>query len=312
MKTLHSTIGISLLIILTSCNTASRNDNYQYVSPASEHTIIWKIEGNGMTETSYILGTMHSQHASFLDNIEGWDSIFDKCKTICVESLILPMGATSGKSSSSVTDCLMPADTTYEDILGDDIEDILPYAADLKYRPYVIRNKFVLSLYSELLPNLIHNKKNEIGISEDYKVMDEVIQNRALRRGKSVVFLDGVMPGESSQEEQSKGNSLMEDVLALHQDITHRDSIMNFQLMMDSAYYFRDVERLSMLVDQDSLVYTKRIMFERNEKWMQNIVASLQKQSTLVAVGIAHLIPTKHDVGILQRLKDIGYRIKPY
>ena len=54
------------------------------------------------------------------------------------------------------------------------------------------------------------------------------------------------------------------------------------------------------------------MIHDRNEKWMPQIVSSIQKQSTFIAVGIAHLIPTKHDKGILQRLKDLGYNVTPY
>lgn len=294
---------------MTSCNDAV--NNYQYIDPTSAHTLMWKVEDSEKKNVSYLLGTMHLQHGSFLKTIEGWDSVFNSCDAVCIEGYLVPQ--TRRSNNSQIKETLMPKDTTYEDILGEKTKVLLPYVTDWKYRPYTIRNIFILSLYAEIFPKLIHNAKNHIELSKDYIFMDQAIQNRTLAKGKKIVFLDGVIQEEEDTSKiVTQSKSLREEVLALYNEVTHRDSILRFQLAADSAYYFHDLERLSILVNQDSLVHTKQITHDRNEKWMPQIVSSIQKQRTLIAVGMAHLIPTNHDRGIIQRLRELGYHVTPY
>lgn len=307
-KCLFSLPFVAIFLFMTSCNDAV--NNYQYIDPTSAHTLMWKVEDSEKKNVSYLLGTMHLQHGSFLKTIEGWDSVFNSCDAVCIESFF---GAKMTSSDNSqIKETLMPKDTTYEDILGEKTKVLLPYVTDWKYRPYTIRNIFILSLYAEVFPKLIHNAKNHIELSKDYIIMDQAIQNRTLAKGKKIVFLDGVIQEEDTSKNKTQSKSLREEVLALYNEVTHRDSILRFQLAMDSAYYFHDLERLSILVNQDSLVHTKQKTHDRNEKWMPQIVSSIQKQRTLIAVGMAHLIPTNHDRGIIQRLRELGYHVTPY
>lgn len=302
--------SIAIVLFMTSCNHVVNKDSYQYIDLTSAHTLMWKVENAEKKEIAYVFGTMHLQHKSFFENIEGWDSVFNSCDAVCIESFF---GAKMTSSDNSqMMEELMPNDTTYEDILGEKTKALRPYVTDWKYRPYVIRNAFILSLYAEIFPKLIHNTKNHIELSKDYMFMDLAIQNRTLAKGKKIVFLDGVIQEEDTSMNKTQSKSLREEVLALYEEVTHRDSILRFHLAADSAYYFHDLERFSILINQDSLVHTKQIIHDRNEKWMPQIVSSIQKQSTFIAVGMAHLIPTKHDKGILQRLKDLGYTVTPY
>ena len=46
---------------------------------------MWKVENAEKKEIAYVFGTMHLQHKSFLENIEGWDSVFNSCDAVCIE-----------------------------------------------------------------------------------------------------------------------------------------------------------------------------------------------------------------------------------
>lgn len=308
-KCLFSLPFVAIFLFMTSCKDDV--NNYQYIDPTSAHTLMWKVEDSEKKNVSYLLGTMHLQHGSFLKTIEGWDSVFNSCDAVCIEGYLVPQ--TRRSNNSQIKETLMPKDTTYEDILGEKTKVLLPYVTDWKYRPYTIRNIFILSLYAEVFPKLIHNAKNHIKMSKDYIWMDVAIQNRSIVKGKKIYFLDGdIQEEEDTFKIVTQSKSLREEVLALYNEVTHRDSILRFQLAADSAYYFHDLERLSILVNQDSLVHTKQITHDRNEKWMPKIISSIQKQSTIIAVGMAHLIPTNHDRGIIQRLRELGYHVTPY
>ena len=145
-KYLFSLPSIAIVLFMTSCNNVVNKDCYQYIDnnvvnkdcyqyidSTSAHTLMWKVENAEKTEIAYVLGTMHLQHKSFLENVEGWDSVFNSCDAVCIESF---MGAKMKSSDNSqMMEELMPNDTTYEDILGEKTKALRPYVTDWKYRP---------------------------------------------------------------------------------------------------------------------------------------------------------------------------------
>ena len=82
-KCLFSLPFVAIFLFMTSCNDAV--NNYQYIDPTSAHTLMWKVEDSEKKNVSYLLGTMHLQHGSFLKTIEGWDSVFNSCDAVCID-----------------------------------------------------------------------------------------------------------------------------------------------------------------------------------------------------------------------------------
>ena len=46
----------------------------------------------------------------------------------------------------------------------------------------------------------------------------------------------------------------------------------------------------------------------RNEEWMKNILPMIHEDSSLIAVGVGHLIGVN---GLIAKLRDLGYSVEP-
>ena len=51
----------------------------------SKSSLLWKISGNGLSNTSYIFGTIHMIPKSDYFFYESWENCFDSCKALALE-----------------------------------------------------------------------------------------------------------------------------------------------------------------------------------------------------------------------------------
>lgn len=109
---------------------------------------------------------------------------------------------------------------------------------------------------------------------------------------------------------------------ALKRTMTHPDDIRSS--LDDAKRYYRkqELEHLSMdfigrqikIEDEPHFVLSgykhmeSLLIATRNEEWMKNILPMIHEDSSLIAVGVGHLIGVN---GLIAKLRDLGYRVEP-
>jgi uncharacterized protein YbaP (TraB family) len=82
-----------------------------------------------------------------------------------------------------------------------------------------------------------------------------------------------------------------------------------FNKLLDT-YLKKDINQLGTLMNNADLSpeFYSNFIIKRNQKWIPIISELIQKKSTFIAVGAAHL-PGKE--GVLNLLQEAGYKITP-
>ncbi|MFM7106791.1 MAG: TraB/GumN family protein [Flavobacteriales bacterium] len=148
---------------------------------ADSCSLLWSISGNGLRDTSYLFGTMHSSDDRLRRWDDNWQKAFESCGIIAGETDL----AHGSLDMLSMLQTLM-IDTTIEKVLPPSkVETIRNYIAQrlgpemasvmMKMQPF-----FLMVLLMELPEDL-----TEVG-----EVMDIYLQGLASQKGKQVVGLE--------------------------------------------------------------------------------------------------------------------------
>lgn len=318
-------IFLFLFSLLGIAGLSSVNPN----SP-SEHTkdgLLWKITGNGLRYESYLFGTMHNIEHTYLDSISGFREAFRSVQQIAIECDVFvadSIGRTSKKVIPSYI--LMPQDTTYKMLYNKDdytfVDSILK-KGNLKYFKY-----------KPLFWNTFFNKKLTYRkMNNTREGMDSFILLMGFQSNKRIYFMETL---EEASIRTRYLDSLRYTIVDLHQQAsslrTTLQSLNSITTGFDDMEKLYKEQKMSAIIKMDSLLYKikesdinkqdksqqtlndyrkyfyKIMVPSRNEKWMKNILQMIQNNSSLIAVGVIHLIGND---GLITKLRELGYIVEP-
>ncbi len=258
-----------------------------------QNSLLWKIEGNGLKSPSYLFGTVHM---ICKDQFEMKPKLSDAMANTEQAIFEIDMGNLNFMaemqanmiSDRTISSQLSKADSIY---LNDQLTK--NYGAGLaafdQLKPMIVmsmlmQNSFPCSLTSfeqEIISYYSANQKPMQGLStvkEQYDYLDRFVDTKEMV--KTIKEL-------SSEEFKT----IFEKINRLYQaeDIKGLDEEMKkYSASIPDLYEI--------------------LMVERNEKWADRIPSIITNQSTLIAVGSAHL---SGDKGLIELLKAKGYQVTP-
>lgn len=281
-------------------------------APEAE-TFLWKVSKEGRPD-SWLLGTVHvgkvggSLPAQYRRTLDGAAQLVVESNA---DELEMPRYAADAARMMQ-----MMSDTrTLNESIGRvrvfalnrilaQGNDPLPVAGGNKLKPWALWIS-VQSLYSPK------------GYSYQYGI-DNLLIQQAEKQNKAIVALERIEP-------MYYMSAIPEDKIKRSFDML----IFNHQAMLDdqkalvddyhahrAGALWRDVsdpeQQLKYLPQQDRAFWQKfmyqQLLVERNQQWLPKLVEILPQQSTLVAVGAAHLFGEQ---GLILRLRQVGYRVEP-
>lgn len=281
-------LGIATLLSLHSITGKAQAKNN-----TDNNSLLWEVTGNGITKPSYILGTFHT-----LCNKD-----FEiKPKVIKAlgnsDNLILEINYTDSNEMAAMQKMLM-ADQKISDQLNPEeakeLDKILSdYGTSLKnvnnYSPQALYSLIAtkatkcpateVKMYEiELLKNALQNKKKIKGL--------EKVDDQSLAIGKAYGLKDAISQLKMGDDYGSYAQKLVEAFK--NEDLKTLD-----KLLRDRRFMNKDQEKL-MLID-------------RNKNWAEKMPEMMKDESSIFAVGSAHLLG---DNGLIGLLKAKGYTVKP-
>lgn len=276
----------------------------------SERSLLWKIEGNGLTEPSYIYGTMHVQHKDVFDLADSVLPALAACRWFATEVNLDTM-------SRIYIERLLGVDDTASTDEGEGIEG------------------------KSFIRGMFHSRRStpEEAVETDYPGGDEsessgsgrwnrfgdIVSRSRTPEEDGPVFLDAWL----FQTAKRLGKKLLgvEDVIE-HMNVlddgeddendgddggrSRSRSIwrsMSIQRKMLEAYRKGDVTRIESLM-RESLEPHRfhEILTRRNRIMVASITEYIAQAPTFVAVGAGHL---GGEYGVIALLRDRGYKVTP-
>jgi uncharacterized protein YbaP (TraB family) len=261
---------------------------------SSQAQLLYKIEGNNLQKPSYIYGTIHIMPKKDFVISDSIKSAFKTCNELVME-VDLNMDLKTQLEILELT--MLPDGKTIADITTkENSERIRNFCLDSinwKESKYNKTSRFQPFFLSSLITQEL------IGKSKSYEIEFKKLakKNKMSMSGLETIQFQMNLLSEVSNEEQIK-------MLLL--GLTTDNSEFNKLL---ENYLKKDINQLVTLMNTDlSPEFYSNFIVKRNQKWIPIISELIQKKSTFIAVGAAHL-PGKE--GVLNLLQEAGYKITP-
>jgi uncharacterized protein YbaP (TraB family) len=261
---------------------------------SSQAQLLYKIEGNNLQKPSYIYGTIHIMPKKDFVISDSIKSAFKTCNELVME-VDLNMDLKTQLEILELT--MLPDGKTIADITTkENSERIRHFCLDSlnwKETKYIKTSRFQPFFFSSLITQELIGKSKSF--ETEFKKLAK--KNKMSISGLETIQFQVKLLSEVSNEEQIK-------MLLL--GLTTDNSEFNKLL---ENYLKKDINQLVTLMNTDlSPEFYSDLIVKRNQKWIPIITELIQKKSTFIAVGAAHL-PGKE--GVLNLLQEAGYKITP-
>lgn len=281
----------------------------------SQAQLLYRISGNGLQHPSYIIGTHHLIDAQFTAQITGLKEAMEQTDQVYGEVVMSDMmNPDSMKAMQEIS--LLPDGKTLRDVMTADQFSRLDYC---------FQEQLGVKLSSEQLYNALGHM-TPAGLSSYLTVMlymkshpesniqtaiDSWFQSEALRQGKHVGGLESV---SFQAELLMQSGTIEEQVTALMCMVDNVD----FSIMMlndvTEAYHDQDLDAVAAAMNEMSEVEcdaseqeNESLLYDRNNRWLEQMPSIMQQHPTFFAVGAAHLTG---DRGVLNLLRQAGYTVE--
>lgn len=258
---------------------------------ACGQSLLWRISGNGLTEHSYVYGTIHIKDKRVFVLT---DSVYSAQRNTKATVLEIDLGA---ETSVQVSNLLMlPKEKTLSEFYSPEELTVLQEIVEGK-------TSVPFSVFNNMRPAALLSVLSESYFSSDMPyALDEYFQRKANEMGKPVIGLETV------EEQFDAIAEISPDMIFSYITDTATNEDMSAQMI--SAYLQADFESLTQLLQADSLTvqYSDKLLRDRNVIMAERIDQLVQTQSCFVAIGAGHL---KGELGVLDLLQEKGYMVDP-
>jgi uncharacterized protein YbaP (TraB family) len=303
-KCLFSIILISTSAIGYSQLKQPQTKNKAVTTPKSagqkngNNSLLWEISGRGLTQPSYLYGTMHIVCSEDAKLSEGLNKAIKAAKQVFFELDMDNMEEMMGvlkfarmNNGLKISDLVSPEEYIRLQEYFSKNKSVLPFNMMSRFKPY-----FITAIISEEIMNC-----------EQKSSVEQLIMTEARQYDKDILGL------ETIEYQASIFDSIPYEKQA--QDlVTYVDSIDKFRkvtLDMVDLYRKQDISKMdSLMIESDPgmMQYMDLLLYDRNKRWAMQMPESMFQMPTLFAVGAGHLGGSK---GVIALLRSQGFTVKP-
>lgn len=268
----------------------------QKTATTSNRSLLWKIEGKGLSKPSYLFGTIHiicSDDYFWTDQMQKCFQAADKvCLEMDMDDPALLTEIATGmvdKNGKQLKDYFTPAEyKKLSDYMRDSVGTDIRFVQQMK--PAIL-----LSLFASKSLDCATQVSYESNIMEDAK-----------KENKEIIGL------EAAKEQLDLFNNIPTDsiVKEVLQSIDQPADSRKEYAELVAAYKAQDLPKLYELIQNSNDVGedTGEFLDARNKKWIGRISEKMKTNSVFFAVGAGHLWGQN---GVIQLLKNTGYSVTP-
>lgn len=305
-----------------------------YAQSADNNAIFFKISGNGLKSPSYLLGSFHIMRGETVKSIPGFERIYTEIPQVCFETDMNHTPSNTGiealtqspqsnkKTKLTAEEILLPADSTYDKIMGEE------KAAEIDSLMKVVYPMYVSNMrpgYAAMIMQMMYSIQmlgiTQENMQQEFVSIDYYVHAQAVRDGKLIEMLepfavqDSILKKMKAKKMPLKQQTLADKMNELYKLChTYDEKSDRIQKLRQLYQTGKGEELINELSDgNNSLGLSSSLMDVkgRNMKWMKRIVQIIHAKPTLIVVGLAHLFAYKGSEGIISDLRNLGYKVEP-
>lgn len=269
----------------------------------SNAQILWKISGNGLEKSSYILGTHHAASQDICDNIAGFNDAYAGIEQVYgeVDTKKMNSTATQLKLMPHMT---MPKGQTLSSLYTEEqLKKIDEYITPLlglgvnafnKMKPAVLSSSIQMAIIMKIYPEF-----------DASKGIDSQMQTMARKDKKAAQGLETV----EFQVELLYNSPLEEQAADLLEIVEQGQEAEEMIIDLTNRYLKQDLAGLWELMQKDSEPEElEKLVYGRNRNWVSQMKDIMPQTPTMFVVGAGHL---PGEQGLIKLLELEGYKIEP-
>lgn len=273
--------------------------------------LLWKVEGNGVSKPSYLMGTHHIAPASFIDSIKGLNEAINACDAVYGELHRDVMNDFASQQRLALA-LIAPADSTLDKVFTPQEYATVQRIADGYLAPLGINLKS-LNMLKPIGVDLQLQSLRSMKYFKDYDPTNQIdrgVQNRGEQADKELgafETLDDQINTIVSSPIADQAKTLLE--------ACELDSLMEkMTIELADAYIHQEIDYLLTAIENPQYgskptdEELDRILWSRNQRWAEKLATLMPQQSILVCVGAGHLPGSK---GLIALLRNAGYTVTP-
>lgn len=268
--------------------------------------LLYKVEGKGLKQPSYIFGTHHLAPLSVIDKF-GAKTAFEKSAQVVGE---IDMTQDPMKLAQTIqSHAIAPADSTLSKVISADDFAII----SKEFKKWAPMPQMELSMLEPAKPLLVSNM---VAVSMAGKAMpdynpeeqlDSWFQKTGKEQGKKILALE---TAEQQAELLFDLTPISRQASALVELLKDPEKALSSTKSLTEAYLNQDLGKMLELSkeDDDNPEFMIALLDKRNANWLKELPEIFKGGSTFVAVGALHLAGEN---GVLEGLKKLGYKVTP-
>jgi len=263
-----------------------------FLLQGNSQSLLWKIYGKGLRDTSYLYGTIHIQDKRVFQ----FDSIvYDKLNA--VEAYAMELNPDKIDADALKKKILMKKHTL-DELLSDSDYQFL--------NNYMKKNMGSgVLLYNKMKPLFLESQLSQLKMPKDEKkALDLFFFNYAKKHGKITLGIEKL----KDQLDAIKAISLPDQAKMLMETV-HDTTQTDYEDLIN-AYLHADFDKFAELMKDTTLPanFEEALLIKRNKGMAKHIIQYCKKQPTFNAIGAAHL-PGPN--GVIALLRKKGYTVEP-
>jgi len=293
-KRIRTVLSVFLCIVI-STNALAQHEIAQSASTL-ENSLLWEISGNGLSEPSYLFGTIHMipKKDYFFSKI--MQEKFNSCKTLALE---IDMDIPLSKQVEIAREMILPNGVSIQNYMSDE--------AYFSFKHYVLDTLLIKEKKFKQVQRLKPFYGSAILISEllgKTVAYEQKLSQAAKKNKMSFAALETIEYQLSIVDKMS-----IEKQVQLSYIDGFKTNPMEEFAKLNEAYKTQNLEviREMILAESDFANFEKDFLITRNNNWIPVIKELTQKQSTFIAVGAAHLVGEN---GLIVLLRKEGFNVK--
>ncbi len=273
--------------------------------------LLWRVDGNGLSKPSYLMGTHHMAPASFIDSIRGLGDALNACDAVYGELREEELSSPAAQQRMAQA-LIAPGDSTLDKVLAPSEYAVVKRVVDgymapmgLTVEMFNVFKPQALSLQLQLMQATMnfpdYDPKNQI---------DATVQRRGRAAGKEL----GAFETVDDQIKVLLAATIKEQAQGLVEMCEYNDDYKRVIDEQCKAYIGQDIDFLYGQVLDPGVGSTptdaelERLLWGRNRNWVGQLVKLMPEKSIFVCVGAGHL---PGDKGLIALLRGAGYTVTP-
>ena len=280
----------------------------------SNAQILYRITGNGLKSSSYIVGTYHFAPASFVDSIPGIHQAMEETTQVCgeldmmdafkpenaarlMQAQLLPEGVSL--SSLFTADQLERLNALLLEVMGSDLNNEVFAAQMEKMNPVTVSTTLTTMSYMKQAKSF-----NPLDLIDNYFQTQALQSGKAVKGFETVDFQIGVLYNAPLQKQADE----------LMCTVDHFDAVVGMTNRIIDAYFSQDLKVIEEVLEDEAAFDCSNspedmdlLINNRNRNWVEVMPAMMTEQPTLFVVGAGHL---GGEQGVLKLLEKAGYTVE--